>query len=219
MWFSPAARWIRASRHYRNDRIDRIGRTSSLRIVMCGICGVVQLRGESREVIAPVVLDSMTDVMTHRGPNDRGTLHRPRRRHRCPTALDRRRRRRPPAGDERARDDRRRAERGALQPRPAPDTSSSRTGTSSEVGATPRCFRISTRGTGQPSSSSLRGKFGLVVWDATERRAVIARDRLGVKPLYWAVADDRVVFASELKSLWRAASSACPSTPTRSTRT
>ena len=30
---------------------------------------------------------------------------------------------------------------------------------------------------------------------------MIARDRLGVKPLYWAVADDRVVFASELKSL------------------
>ena len=40
---------------------------------MCGICGVVQLRGEPRQVIAPEVLDRMTDAMTHRGPNDRGT--------------------------------------------------------------------------------------------------------------------------------------------------
>jgi asparagine synthase (glutamine-hydrolysing) len=47
----------------------------------------------------------------------------------------------------------------------------------------------------------LRGKFGLAVWDGRRNRAVIARDRLGVKPLYWARIDDLVVFASELKSL------------------
>ena len=40
---------------------------------MCGICGVVQLRGEPRPVIEPERLDWMTDSMTHRGPNDRGT--------------------------------------------------------------------------------------------------------------------------------------------------
>ena len=40
---------------------------------MCGICGVVQIGGEPREVVAPDVLDRMTDAMTHRGPNDRGT--------------------------------------------------------------------------------------------------------------------------------------------------
>ena len=39
---------------------------------MCGICGVVQLRGEPGPVIAPEGLDRMTDVMTHRGLNDRG---------------------------------------------------------------------------------------------------------------------------------------------------
>ena len=40
---------------------------------MCGICGVIQLRGEPRPVVEPEVLDRMTDAMTHRGPNDRGT--------------------------------------------------------------------------------------------------------------------------------------------------
>jgi asparagine synthase (glutamine-hydrolysing) len=47
----------------------------------------------------------------------------------------------------------------------------------------------------------LRGKFGIALWDGRERRAVVARDRLGVKPMYYAEARDVVVFASELKSL------------------
>jgi asparagine synthase (glutamine-hydrolysing) len=47
----------------------------------------------------------------------------------------------------------------------------------------------------------ISGKFGIAVWDRRRRRGVLARDRLGVKPLYWAIAGDVVVFASELKSL------------------
>jgi asparagine synthase (glutamine-hydrolysing) len=40
---------------------------------MCGICGVVQVTGAARPVVAPDVLDTMTDAMIHRGPSDRGT--------------------------------------------------------------------------------------------------------------------------------------------------
>jgi asparagine synthase (glutamine-hydrolysing) len=47
----------------------------------------------------------------------------------------------------------------------------------------------------------LRGKFALAVWDSRRRRALIARDPLGIKPLYFSVAGDVLVFASELKSL------------------
>ncbi|HJU48347.1 MAG TPA: asparagine synthase (glutamine-hydrolyzing), partial [Gaiellaceae bacterium] len=47
----------------------------------------------------------------------------------------------------------------------------------------------------------LRGMFGLAVWDNRERRAVIARDRLGIKPLYYAEVGDLLVFGSELKSV------------------
>jgi asparagine synthase (glutamine-hydrolysing) len=43
--------------------------------------------------------------------------------------------------------------------------------------------------------------FALAIWDAPRRRLVIARDRLGKKPLYYRRETNRLLFASELKSL------------------
>jgi asparagine synthase (glutamine-hydrolysing) len=49
----------------------------------------------------------------------------------------------------------------------------------------------------------LRGMFALAIWDARHGRLVLARDRFGIKPLYYRVADGMVSFASELKALLR----------------
>src|SRR5215218_5319282 len=45
----------------------------------------------------------------------------------------------------------------------------------------------------------LHGKYAVALWDAGTRRGMLARDRLGVKPLYYAEVDGLVVFGSELK--------------------
>jgi asparagine synthase (glutamine-hydrolysing) len=46
-----------------------------------------------------------------------------------------------------------------------------------------------------------RGMFAFAIWDAPRRRALLVRDRLGIKPLYWCLVDGRLIFGSEIKAI------------------
>jgi asparagine synthase (glutamine-hydrolysing) len=47
----------------------------------------------------------------------------------------------------------------------------------------------------------LRGDFSFVIWDADKKRLMLARDRLGVTPLYYTIIDNSLIFASEIKAI------------------
>src|SRR6185369_287841 len=54
---------------------------------------------------------------------------------------------------------------------------------------------------GDESVQRLRGMFAFAIWDVGRRRLLLVRDRLGVKPLYWARVGERLLFASEIKAI------------------
>lgn len=54
---------------------------------------------------------------------------------------------------------------------------------------------------GDDCVNHFRGMFAFAIWDAPRRRLLLARDRLGVKPLYWTRSAGRLFFGSEIKAI------------------
>lgn len=57
---------------------------------------------------------------------------------------------------------------------------------------------------GDDCVTHLRGMFGFALWDSRQRRVLLARDHLGVKPLYYHADHQRLIFGSEIKALLHA---------------
>jgi asparagine synthase (glutamine-hydrolysing) len=54
---------------------------------------------------------------------------------------------------------------------------------------------------GEDCFRRLRGMFAIALWDSRERKLLLARDRVGKKPLFYAADQTRILFGSELKAL------------------
>src|SRR5438093_5509903 len=54
---------------------------------------------------------------------------------------------------------------------------------------------------GERCVQRLQGMFAFAIWDRVRRRLFLARDRLGIKPLYYASTERALLFASEIKAI------------------
>lgn len=165
---------------------------------MCGICGVYQFNGD--EPVRAETLRGMLEVIRHRGPDDEGT-------HLDDTlALGSRRLsiidvpggRQPIANED-----------GSIvivfngeiynyqELREGLLRRGHTLATASDTEVIVHLYEES----GEDCVHQLRGMFAFALWDAKRRRLFLARDRLGIKPLYYTVDDGRLVFGSEIKAL------------------
>jgi asparagine synthase (glutamine-hydrolysing) len=63
---------------------------------------------------------------------------------------------------------------------------------------------------GPDGLAGLNGQYAFAVWNSRSRELLLARDRIGILPLFYTIQNDRLLFASEIKSLF-----ACPQIPRR----
>ncbi len=170
---------------------------------MCGIAGAVWLSSEQR--LEPAKLDQMTDMLRHRGPDGRGTHYQAYPDgsgvglgHRRLSIIDL---------------------EGGKQPLCNEDGTVWVTFNGEiynygevrqELIAAGHLFRTDSdtevivhgyEQWGDECLARFRGMFAFAVWDERNRRALLARDRLGKKPLVYHVNDGRLLFASEIKAL------------------
>src|SRR5919107_5371047 len=166
---------------------------------MCGICGIAALHGGAVDGAA---LDTMLDTLVHRGPDGRGV------RIEGPVGLGNRRLsiidlahgEQPMANEDgtvlviqNGEIYNHEALRGELHAR----------GHAFATHCDTEVLVHAYEEWGDAFLERLRGMFALAIWDTRRRRLLVARDRFGIKPLYWRSEDGVLSFASELKALRR----------------
>src|SRR4051812_37071658 len=165
---------------------------------MCGIAGAFRLDGGAGPALPEHVLRSMTDVMDYRGPDDAGYVQQDG----CSLGARRLSIIDVEGGHQPFANETGRvwgAQNGEIYNHAALREELRARGhvlrSRCDTEVLPHLYEEY----GPALTDKLRGMFAFAVWDGDARRGVIVRDRLGIKPLYYALAGDRVVFGSELK--------------------
>ncbi len=166
---------------------------------MCGICGIVALDPGATLPEAEVVR-KMTALLGHRGPDDEGFHFDPVAAlgHRRLSIIDRAGGHQPISSED---GNRHILFNGEIynhgQIRPFLEGKGHRYRTASDTETLLHLMEEE----GVPGLNRLNGMWAFAVWDQARRRLLLARDRLGIKPLYYARVGGLLLFASEIKSL------------------
>ncbi|MYQ90815.1 hypothetical protein GTY20_05400 [Streptomyces sp. SID4946] len=177
---------------------------------MCGIAGIARLGSRTLGAGTDAVLDRLADILDHRGPDEREIL----RDDAVGLVFTRLALVNPEDGSQPLVSDdgslvlvangevyNHRELAAAL-----PGGARMRTGSDCEV------LLHLYRHHGLDFLRDVRGMFALILWDRDRNQLVLARDRFGIKPLYYHRDDARIVLSSEIKGLF-----ADPATPAAST--
>lgn len=165
---------------------------------MCGICGILDLR---ENAVSGEELEAMSRVLRHRGPDDRGSFHS------GPVAFGFRRLsivdlsggHQPMCNEDRSVWIVFNGEiYNHAELRPGLEKLGHRFASNSDTETIVHLYEEY----GDDCVSHLRGMFAFAIWDARRKRLFCARDRLGIKPFYYAMTDGRFAFASEIKALF-----------------
>ena len=167
---------------------------------MCGICGIVN--DDPRVPLDPAILEAMSRLLAHRGPDDSGTFLSPSRAaglaHRRLSIIDLAGGRQPMSSE----DGRiRLVANGEIYNfrdlRASLIEKGHRFATASDSEVILHLYEEH----GPECVSRLRGMFAFAIWDDAAGRLVLARDRLGKKPLFWHHGGGRLVFASTIAAV------------------
>ena len=166
---------------------------------MCGIAGFVNREGQGAD---RAIVERMTATLAHRGPDGDGFHCHRAGRAGTSAAVDHRRGRRRPADVQRGRHGLGDLQRRALQRARSSGRSSRRRAIATARSPTPRAWSTSTRRKGVEFVRRLNGMFALAIWDEPRGRLVLARDRMGQKPLFYAtLPGGGLAFGSEPKAV------------------
>lgn len=166
---------------------------------MCGICGIA--KEDNRERIPASLLSSMCKTLIHRGPDDEGFFIEKN------VALGVRRLsvidleggHQPLANEDGSICV---VHNGEIYNFPALQTELKSRGhtfrTKTDTETIVHCYEDQ----GDDFVQEFRGMFAFALWDGREEKLILVRDRIGIKPLYYTLLEDRtLVFASELKAI------------------
>ena len=177
---------------------------------MCGICGIVGLNSAAEKFGQPDIV-RMCDALAHRGPDDSGCYFadfkceagpgRVGLGHRRLSIIDLAKGHQPLSNED-----------GTVwivfngeiynfqELRPALVAQGHRFRTDSDTEVIVHLYEQK----GPGCLQELRGMFAFAIWDSSARSLFLARDRLGKKPLCYRVEKERILFASEIKSILQA---------------
>ena len=169
---------------------------------MCGINGIA-FSSRSRRNVERSVLEEMRDVITHRGPDDEGLfIHGPiGLGHRRLSIVDVAAGHQPMTNED---DSLRITYNGEIYNHADFREELEAKGHVYKTHCDTETILHLYEEHGEGCVEFLRGMFAFAIWDANRQRLFVARDRLGVKPLYYAHTDDgSLFFASEIKAILR----------------